>query len=258
MRDARRRLEQANRRGAADEQEKALAELKLAKAQLEEILRQLREEEVERVLAALESRFRKMLEMQFAVNEGTVRLDSIAEDQRDHDVEIESGKLSRKESLITAEADKTLSLLREEGSSVAFPETVGQMREDMDQVAGRLARANVGQITQGIEQDIVKSLEEMIAALQKAQKEQQMRRGGGGHGGGGNQDQPLLDQIAELKMIRALQMQVNSRTQRYSKLLTDGAEQATEPDLVEALKRLGEREERVYRTTRDIVVGKNR
>ncbi len=258
MRDARRRLEQANRRGADDEQEKALAELKLAKAGLEEILRQLREEEVERVLAALESRFRKMLEMQLAVNEGTVRLDSIAEDQRDHDVEIESGKLSRKESLITAEADKTLSLLREEGSSVAFPETVGQMREDMDQVAGRLARANVGHITQDVEKDIVASLEEMIAALQKAQKEQQMRRGGGGHGGGGNQEQPLLDQIAELKMIRSLQMQVNSRTQRYSKLLTDGAEQATEPDLVEALKRLGEREERVYRTTRDIVVGKNR
>ncbi len=259
MRDARRRLEQANRRGAAEEQEKALAELKLAKAQLEEILRQLREEEVERVLAALETRFRKMLEMQLGVNEGTVRLDSIAEDQRDHDVEIESGKLSRKESLITAEADKTLSLLREEGSSVAFPETVGQMREDMDQVAGRLARANVGHITQDVEKDIVASLEELIAALQKAQKEQQMRRGGSGHGGGGgNQDQPLLDQIAELRMIRSLQIQVNSRTQRYSKLLTDGAEQATEPDLVEALKRLGEREERVYRTTRDIVVGKNR
>ncbi len=257
MRDARRRLEEANRRGAADEQEKAIAELKQAKAELEEILRQLREEEIERVLASLESRFRKMLEMQLAVNEGTVRLDSIAEDQRDHDVEIESGKLSRKEALITTEADKTLLLLRDEGSSVAFPETVSQMREDMDQVTGRLARANVGQITQGIESDVVKSLEEMIAALQKAQKEQQMRRGRRG-GGGGGQEQPLLDQIAELKMIRALQMQVNSRTQRYSKLLTDGTEQATEPELVEALKRLGEREERVYKTTRDIVVGKNR
>ena len=250
-------MDDANRHGASDEQEKAIAALKEAKANLEELLRQLREEEIERVLASLESRFRKMLEMQLAVNEGTVRLDAIPEDERDHDLEIESGKLSRKELLITAEADKTLSLLREEGSSVAFPETVMQMREDMDQVTGRLARANVSQITQGIEQDIVKSLEEMIAALQKAQKEQQARRGGKG-GGGGGQDQPLLDQIAELKMIRALQMQVNSRTQRYSKLLTDGVEQASEPDLIEALKRLGEREERVYRTTRDIVVGKNR
>jgi hypothetical protein len=99
----------------------------------------------------------------------------------------------------------------------------------------------------------------MIAALQKAQKDQHERSGGGqGGGGGGGKDQPLVDQIAELKMIRALQMRVNTRTQRYSKLLADGVEQASEPDLVEALKRLGEREEKVHEITRDIVVGKNR
>jgi hypothetical protein len=61
-----------------------------------------------------------------------------------------------------------------------------------------------------------------------------------------------------MKMIRALQMRVNTRTQRYSKLLAEGIEQAKEPDLVEAVRRLSEREERIYRTTRDIVVGKNR
>ncbi len=259
MREAKRQLEEANRRGASEEQEHALEELKQAKAELEEILRQLREEEIERVLAQLEGRFRKMLELQIEVYEGTVNLDKLADDQGDHDVEIESGKLSRKEGLISAEADKTLALLREEGSSVAFPETVEQMKEDMDQVTGRLSRANVGQLTQGVEQDIVKALEEMIAALQKAQKEQQMRRGGGGGGGGGgSQDQPLVNQIAELKMIRALQMRVNTRTGRYSKLLEEGSEQAQDPDLVEALQRLSEREQRIYRTTRDIVVGKNK
>ncbi len=131
------------------------------------------------------------------------------------------------------------------------------MREDMAQTTSRLGRANVGQITQGIEQDIVKSLEEMVAALQKAQKDGKQRRGGGG-GGGGGQDQPLLDSIAELKMIRALQMRVNTRTERYSKLLADGAEQAETPELTEAVQRLSQREERIYRTTRDIVVGKNK
>jgi hypothetical protein len=95
----------------------------------------------------------------------------------------------------------------------------------------------------------------MVAALQKAQKDQRQRRGGGG---GGGQDQPLLDSIAELKMIRALQMRVNTRTERYSKLLEDGAEQAEAPELAEAVQRLGQREDRIYRTTRDIVVGKNK
>ncbi|HTQ39956.1 MAG TPA: hypothetical protein VMJ32_13085 [Pirellulales bacterium] len=259
MRAAKRQLEQAQRRGAADQQQRAVEELKQAKAELEEILRQLREEEIERVLAQLEGRFRKMLEMQIEVYEGTIALDRTAEEDRDRDTEMEAGKLGRKEADITGEADKALALLHEEGSSVAFPETVEQMREDMDQVKTRLDRANIGQITQGIEQDIVKSLEEMVAALQKAQKDQQQRQGGaGGGGGGGQQDQPLVDAIAELKMIRALQMRVNTRTERYSKLLQDGAEQAEAPDLLEAVKRLSEREQRIYQTTRDIVVGKNK
>ena len=32
---------------------------------------------------------------------------------------------------------------------------------------------------------------------------------------------PLVDQLAELKMIRALQMRVNKRTVRYARLLED-------------------------------------
>lgn len=260
MQEAKRRLEQAKRRGASDEQQKAIEELQAAKADLEAILRQLREEEIERTLAMLEGRFRKMLQMQIEVYEGTVRLDRVPEDQRDRDIEIESAKLGRREAEITAEADRALNVLREEGSSTAFPEAVDQMREDMENVTGRLAKANIGQITQGVEQDIVKALEEMIASLQKAQKEAKKKKGGsgGGGGGGGEQDQALVDQIAELKMIRALQMRVNTRTQRYTRMLEDGAEQADEPDLVDAVRKLSDREERIYKTTHDIVVGRNK
>jgi hypothetical protein len=104
--------------------------------------------------------------------------------------------------------------------------------------------------------EIIRSLEEMIAALQKAQRDAQAGGGGGG-GGGGDEDQPLVDKIAELKMIRALQMRVNLRTQRYHKLLKDPElEQADKPDVIEALQRLGQREERIHETTRNIVVGK--
>jgi hypothetical protein len=147
--------------------------------------------------------------------------------------------------------------MREEGSATAFPEAASQMREDMIQVMHRLERANVGEITQGTEEEIIRALEEMIAALQKAQKDAQSGGGGGGGGGGGDQDQPLVDKLAELKMIRSLQMRVNTRTQRYHKLLKEPAlEQADRPELIDALQRLSEREERVHKITRDIVVGK--
>jgi len=43
---------------------------------------------------------------------------------------------------------------------------------------------------------------------------------------------------------------------RYSKLIQ--GEQAENADLIESLKRLAEREERIHRVTRDLEMGKNR
>src|SRR5262249_50255983 len=114
MRIAQKHLEEANRKGAAKEQEIALEELKKAKLELEKILRQMREEEVERTLAMLEGLFRKMLVMQIEVYEGTIRLDKVPDAERGHDDEIEASRLSTKESAIVVEADRALNLLHEE------------------------------------------------------------------------------------------------------------------------------------------------
>jgi hypothetical protein len=261
MREAKKKLEDAQRKDAVAEQEKAKEELEKAKAELERILRQMREEEVERVLALLEGRFRKMLEIQVRIYEDTSRLDKTIEAERDLKIPIPAGKLAVDERKLVVEADKALNLLLEEGSSVAFPETVTQMRDDMQQVADRLDAAKVESITQGIEQDIIAALQEMIEALQKAQKDMEKQKQQQQAQPGQPQDMPLVDAIAELKMIRALQMRVNTRTQRYARLLDNGEDpvgQATDQDLREALAKLAERQETIYRLTRDIVLGKNR
>lgn len=261
MRDAQKKLEEAQRKDAVQEQEKAKEELEKAKAELERILRQLREEEVERVLAMLEARFRKMLEIQMRIYEDTVRLDKVPEIERELKVNVPAGRLASDERKLVVEADKALDLLMEEGSSVAFPETVGQMRDDMAQVGDRLDGANVGKITQGIEQDIIAALEEMIAALQKAQKDREKKKKQPPPGPSQPQDQPLVDALAELKMIRSLQMRVNTRTQRYAKLLDnvdDPTGHATDAELREALVKLAEKQERIYQITRDLVLGKNK
>lgn len=256
MQEAQQKLNEAKREDAKEKQAEALKELEQAKADLEEILRQLREEEMSRTLAMLETRFRKMLDQQVEVYEGTKKVDKTPQAERDRDDEIEAGRLSRKESLIAAEADKALAVLREEGSAVAFPEAVAEMREDMEQVVVRLAQAKVGDVTQGIETDIIAALEEMIASLQKAQKDMEQKAKQGQPPPSGEQDEPpLVDTLAELRMIRALQMRVNVRTERYAQMTK--TEQADKPDLLEALKRLAEREARIHQVTRDIVVGRN-
>lgn len=256
MEEAQEKLDEAERSGAVEKQEEAIRELEQAKAELEEILRQIREEEIGRVLEMLEARFTRMLGMQRDVLEGTVRLDKVPAEDRDHNHEIEAGRLSSKEAEIVVEADRALGLLREDGSAVAFPEAVEQMRADMSQVADRLSRAQVDHMTQVIEEDIIAALEEMIAALKKAIEEMNQRQQQAQNREGEAQDPALVDMLSEVKMIRALQLRVNERTERYSKMIE--GEQAAAPELLDALNRLAERQAKIYQVTRDLEMGKNR
>jgi hypothetical protein len=265
MKDAQSNLEKAKRDGSMDDQKKAIDQLNIAKAELEEILRQLREEEMKRLLAQLEARFLKILAMQREVYDNTIRLAKVDAQERSHGFDIECGKQSSKETDIIVQTNGALSLLREEGSSVAFPEAVEQVREDMEQVMQRLARGKVGvwpsgpkspNVTIETEESIIKDLEKIVDALKKAQKDQKNKKQPPGPSQNGQpQDPPLIEMLSELKMIRAMQERINDRTNRYS-LSIDG-EQAEKEDMLDALQRLGVQQERVYRVTRDLELGKN-
>jgi len=254
MQQAEERLREAQRNEALDEQEQAIRALEQAKAELERILRQLREEELQRTLVLLEARFRKMLAAQIEVYEETLQLAG-AQNVQPHELEIAGGRLSRKELQIVDLADRALILLREDGTSVAFPEAVEQAREDMLQTARRLREVKLGQITQGLEQDIIAALEEVLAALQQALKEMRQQQAQQQQATGQPGEQSLVDQLAELRMIRALQQRVNLRTKRYGELIE--GEQALAADLLEALDQLAVRQQRIFRATRDLNSGAN-
>ncbi|MFV2065908.1 MAG: hypothetical protein ACC645_02940, partial [Pirellulales bacterium] len=186
-----------------------------------------------------------------------LRLDRIPFAERAHDDEIEAGRLGRLEGELVDAASKALMLLREEGTSVAFPEAVEQMRDEMQQVTERLMRVKVGMVTQEIEAEIVRSLEETIAALRKALRDHDRRQAKGPSSQAGPpQDPQLVDSLEELRMIRTLQMRVNRRTQRYEKLLKDGS--ADRDDCMEALRRLADRQQRIRQATYDLQWGKDR
>ncbi len=258
MDDAQQALERAEREGATKDQEEARRKLEEAKAQLEEILRQLREEEVERVLAMLEARFRKMLEMQLVVYEGTKRLDQIPSDALDRDLAIEAGRLSRDEAAIGKEAAAALTLMREDGTAVAFPEAVEQLQADIAIVVQRLATADVGSFTQGVEEEIIAAIEEMISALEKAQDElEKQKQNPQMPSDGQPSEPPLVDVLSELKMVRALQLRVNRRTERYAKIAEADPAKSPSAEIKRALADLAGRQERIYKATKDIAAGKN-
>jgi len=257
MEQAIKELEQKQHNKASDSQDQAIAELHKAKERLEEILRQLREEEKELMLAALESRFRDMLARQLTVYNGTVGLAAVPEDQRADKHRSRSIELSRSQDEVALLAGKALTLLKEEGSSVAFPEAVVQIRDDMLTSARRLERVDVGEITQGIQKDIIESLEEILDALQKElEKSKDKKQQPQQQQPQQQQDQALVDMLAELKMLRSLQYRVNRRTKQLGRLVE--GEQAHDPDVFQQLQQLSTRQAKIQQTAADLATGKNR
>jgi ClpP class serine protease len=197
-----------------------------------------------------------MLAMELLVYDGTVKLSrgSAADQSRQS---ARGLQLARQQDEIALEATKAVTLLREEGTAVAFPEAVEMMRDDMRQAGKRLERTDVGEITQAIERDIIDALEEMIDALQKEmekskKKDQQQQQQQDGQ----QQDQELVDKLAELKMLRTLQLRINNRTRRLGREVE--GEQAEAAEVVDQLQELAERQARVQKATYDISTGRNK
>ncbi len=259
MKQAEKELEQAKREEATEKPREAEEQLRAAIAHLARILRQLREEELLRELAKLEGRLRKMATMQNKVLEDTIALAATPVEQRNRQTDLKAGDLAFAEKNITLEADRAMLLLREEGSSIAFPEVVSQIRDDTATVSDRLSQTKIDLVTQGIQQDILAALDEMIVALQKAQRDleqqQQQQQQQGQQGQQGQGEQPLVEALAELKLIRTMETRIKSTTDRYSSLLESGSSSGKE--ILPLLQNLSDRQNRLYRITRDLVLKRN-
>jgi len=262
MKKAEDEIAKNNRPDADDQASKAIKNLEDAKKKLEDLIRQLREEELERVLAALINRCQKMLQMQIDVLGGTLKVQGQIEGRKgvpDRTDKQDSIALSDEEEKIVQEATKAIEMLEAEGSAVAFPEVFQQIREDMKHVKRRLGNTDVGDVTVTIEQDIIETLRDMIKALEKAKKDLDDKK---------NppqppkdqppqppQDQKLLDKIAELKMLKAMQVRVNSRTDLYSKMYQ--GERANTPEIQSELRDVAGRQERIFEVANKLARGDN-
>jgi len=254
QREAGRNLVDGRNEQASGKQSAAIDKLVKVRDALEKLLQQLRIDELKEMLASLRARCELMLQMQTAVNEGTTQLDGEIvqfQDRRPKRVqEQKSLALADRENAVLREADKAILLLKDEGSAVAFTEVFSQLRDDTAVVERRLGKADTGALTQQIESDIVATLREMIEALKKAQQPPQPGTGGGG----GPSKLPkqakeprLLDTVAELKLIRSMQVRVNERTKSYGKLYR--GEQAEVPAICDELKNIADRQLKIYQVT---------
>src|SRR5262249_49624440 len=154
---------------------------------------------------------------------------------------------------ILQEAIRARELIVSEGSAVAFAEVFTQLIDDVKLVHKNLNKTDVGIFTQKVERDIIDTLIEMIEAIKKAQQEMKAQKSQPGQPG--QQQQKLIDILAELKMIRSMQIRVNKRTEDYGKLFP--GETADTADVQKELRNLAERQEKIKRIAHDIATGKN-
>jgi hypothetical protein len=257
--NAEKNLKKNDKEKASNEQDEAIKKLEEVRKEIERRLKQMREEEQEKLLANLEARMQKMLGLQIEVYDATRRLHGTIQSNPDQKAsrneDLKAGDLSGREGQIVMEANKALQLLEEDGTAVAVPQVLEQARDDMKKVQALLFKTEVGPFCQGIEEDIIAALKEIIEALKKAQQELKDRKDQPPPPPGGNKPpDPLINVLAELRMLRNLQVKVNKRTIDYGKQYP--GEQAEDVKIQEELRSLAERQVKIQKATKDIATGK--
>jgi hypothetical protein len=275
--ESEKKIAKEDRKAASNKQGDAIDKLKEAQKKLEDLLRQLREEEIDRVLVQLQARCIEILRLQTEVRGGTVEVQTSVNarpDRRaDRADEQRALELHDREDQIVRKAGDALKLIEAEGSAVAFAEIFRQVRDDMTNVRDRLKLADVGEETVKIEEDIIATLKEMIESLKKAQQDNKNRKppepGQPGQQSPAQQDQRLIDQISELKTIRSMQIQINKRTESHGKKfdgeqapdisqLKDPRAKAQAEQVLKEIRELSKRQDKIGKVTRDISLGRNK
>ena len=248
MKKAGDKLERQQQAPATRDQDRAIAELERAKAQLQDTLDQLRREQQEELLTGLEQRFRTMLLEQMKINAATDALDARKAEWARSD-ELNLAGQAEQQTLLSVEAGKALTILTQEGTTVVFPEIVLQVRDDMTDVARRLAARQTGEITRNVQAEIVRALQELIAAIEQRQKEGPPPDDAGQsqQAGDQQQDTPLLPSSAELKLLRSCQVRINRSTQHL-----DSAQTQPAAEIAGEAQRLSSRQEQLADMARKI------
>lgn len=245
MQEAIDQLKKQQRDGALKEQDDAISKLQEAQEKLEETLKQLREEEKEMVLAALEARFQRMLSLQTQIYEETVAIGSTPRKDWLNTAITRCRELGQEQSDLTRECSLTVGLLREDGTSVSILIAVEDIETDMKTVSGRLQQTKAFELTQSMQTDVIEALRELIETAQKEMEEmKQEERQQQQQQSRPQQKSPLVELMAEIKVLRSLQLRVNRRTATVNRLQQQG-DPNDQAELLNQIQELAVRQNRL-------------
>lgn len=232
------RLGERQPEAAQPDQQQAAEQLQEALDRLEEALRQVRREESLETLSALETRLRGMLEGERRVLEAMRPLVGREVSSWERSDELRLAEAAQVQEEVAAQAQAVLRILAEEGTTVILPELMRQMSADMSRLAEDLKRQTVTGDQQRTVEEIIDQLEQILSAVEATRDRQMRAPSAGGAMESEDQAAPLLPDSAELKLLRAAQVQLQQRTQELAE-----APAALDPQRQEMLRQLGVRQQ---------------
>jgi hypothetical protein len=244
-------LKEQEREKALEHEDEALEELHEAASELEEMLKQLREEEKEMLLASLEARFQRMLIAETQIQERTVSLAATPQKDWLDQYYGRCRELAQQQTELASECAQTVNLLREDGTSVSILLAVEDIEADMGSVSGWLQESKVGDLTQSVQNDIIESLKQLIETTQKEMQEMKEHQQESQQQQGPPQKPGLVELMAEIKMLRNLQLQVNRRTKQVDGLLQSASSEDL-PSLKKQVHDLAVRQRRLIETAKEL------
>lgn len=208
------RLGEAAPDQAAPQMQDAADELQTALDEVDAALRQLRREEMEETLAALETRLRSMLAREERVRTLVAELDDKGPARWGRTEQLQLAETAQTQSDVADECSNVQRILVQEGTTIVFPEIMAQLHTDAAAIARRLRDADTSKATQSQLDDVITVLKELLAAVE-AQRDRQRQQDANEDGQPPEPDesQPLVPGSAELKLLRTRQIIVRRQTE---------------------------------------------
>ena len=154
--------------------------------------------------------------------------------------------LGRQEQELADKCEYVRTALEEERALV-FSHALRANQEDLEEVARRLAgrRPEVSDVTVLMQEDVESRTVKLIEALERERERRAQEREGGGQQQeqGQNRDakEPLVPVLAELEMLKTMELEMMARTRQMQQLVADrGGDGVTELETV-LIERLGHR-----------------
>jgi hypothetical protein len=213
-------------------EERGLAFLKDARSQSQRTREQIEAREEDRKRKEMVMSYRRLHEKQVSVRDGTLVARPKGDPSKlDRRALIESRRLAIVQGEVRTDLDAVLRDQMDVRSSQAFSQAHELLGGWASEASERLSKGDLSDGTVGLQNLVIETLQEVVEALNEEANEEpeQFKQNPNGEeqpsggSGGGSGKQPAIPPVAELKLIRALQIQILARTRAVDRLRAEGA-----------------------------------